>query len=76
MSDSDDTSADIYGAVAQLVAHSVVSRKVAGSSPVCSASRGKKDSCPFGTFMVSYHDTLFRSRVEGWMDALKDQMPG
>lgn len=37
MSDSDDTSADIYGAVAQLVAHSVVSRKVAGSSPVCSA---------------------------------------
>jgi hypothetical protein len=26
--------------------------------------------------MVSYHDTLFRSRVEGWMDALKDQMPG
>jgi hypothetical protein len=41
-----------------------------------SASRGKKDSCPFGTFMVSYHDTLFRSRVEGWMDALKDQMPG
>lgn len=34
--DCDDVD-DTYGAVAQLVAHSVVSRKVAGSSPVCSA---------------------------------------
>ena len=37
--DSDDVH-DLYGAVAQLVAHPVVSRKVAGSSPVCSASMG------------------------------------
>jgi hypothetical protein len=36
--DSDDH--DLYGAVAQLVAHPVVSRKVAGSSPVCSAIWG------------------------------------
>lgn len=34
--DCDDVD-DTYGAVAQLVAHSVVNRKVAGSSPVCSA---------------------------------------
>ena len=34
--DADDTD-DTYGAVAQLVAHSVVNRKVTGSSPVCSA---------------------------------------
>ena len=37
--DSDDAD-DIYGAVAQLVAHPVVNRKVAGSSPVCSAIMG------------------------------------
>ena len=37
--DSDDAD-DMYGAVAQLVAHPVVSRKVAGSSPVCSAIMG------------------------------------
>lgn len=35
--DEDSDTHDTYGAVAQLVAQSVVSRKVAGSSPVCSA---------------------------------------
>ena len=34
--DSDDVD-DTYGAVAQLVAHSVVNRKVASSNLVCSA---------------------------------------
>ena len=33
----DDDSDDTYGVVAQLVAHPVVNRKVAGSSPVYSA---------------------------------------
>ena len=35
-SDSDDVD-DTYGAVAQLVAQRIVSAKVAGSNPVCSA---------------------------------------
>lgn len=39
--DSDDNDDhDVYGVVAQLVARSVVCRKVAGSSPVYSAQRG------------------------------------
>lgn len=58
--------------------------KIAGTSPkniasttaVSSASQGKKDSCPYGTFQITYCDTLFRSRIEGWMDALKEQIPG
>ena len=37
--DADDTD-DMYGAVAQLVAQRIVSAKVAGSNPVCSASHG------------------------------------
>jgi hypothetical protein len=36
--DSDDR--DLHGAVAQLVAQRIVDPKVAGSSPVCSASMG------------------------------------
>ena len=35
--DNDDDADDTYGAVAQLVAQRIVSAKVAGSSPVCSA---------------------------------------
>lgn len=35
--DDDDDADDLYGAVAQLVAQRIVSAKVAGSSPVCSA---------------------------------------
>ena len=36
-SDDADDADDTYGAVAQLVAQRIVSAKVAGSSPVCSA---------------------------------------
>ena len=36
--DSDEHD-DIYGVVAQLVAHRIVNAKVAGSSPVCPAIR-------------------------------------
>ena len=39
-SDDADDSDDIQGAVAQLVAHPVVSRKVASSNLVCSAIMG------------------------------------
>ena len=37
--DCDDVD-DTYGAVAQLVAQRIVSAKVTGSSPVCSATQG------------------------------------
>jgi len=50
--------------------------RIAVTTAVSSASQGKKDSCPNGTFHISYYDTLFRSRVEGWMDMLKKHIPG
>ena len=53
-SDDADDSDDTYGAVAQLVAQRIVSAKVAGSSPVCSAKWGGGEA--------GYHTCLSRKR--------------
>ena len=35
-------------------------------------NKGKRKGHPYGCLEVSVHDTLFRARVEGWMDRLKE----
>ncbi len=50
----------------------VASSKIKATKNLNKTNKGKRKGHPYGCLEVAVHDTLFRARIEGWMDQLKN----